>query len=290
MKFNIFTLQPTIFDSFLTTSLVARGISQGIISVSRTNLREEYGVGGYKQIDDKPFGGGSGMVIQPEPIYNALKDKQLISTLFTPSEVILVHKKLLPNNSLFYQKWKKNKQIIRKVTISLSPRGYPVNQQIVEWIANNFDDIGILCGRYEGFDHRVSELVDIELSIGDFILNGGEVAAMCIIESVSRLLPGFVTKTENVTHDSFSSELNYYREQAEYVIGKRNISINLKEPNQKANSILFDDEKWKKEIKSKIEHPQYTRPEIWQNMKVPEVLLTGDHKKIQNWRYKWWDV
>lgn len=291
MLYNIFSLQPRIFDSFLNNSLIARGINQDIIRVNITNWREKYGIGGYKQVDDKPFGGGSGMVLQPDQIYQALFDKNLVSTLFNPPINETVHKKLLPNNSLFYQKWKENPESIRKVTVSLTPRGFPINQQLVEWLAGNFDEIGVLCGRYEGFDHRVNEMVDLELSLGDFVLNGGEVAAEALIECVSRLLPGFVTKSENVTHDSFSSELNYYHEQHEYVVGKHKLQLQDKATKQEKKEIssLFDDNSWKANILPKIEHPQYTRPEVWHNLKVPEVLLAGNHKEIQKWRYNWWE-
>jgi tRNA (guanine37-N1)-methyltransferase len=288
MRFNIFTIQPAIFDSFLTNSLIARGIAQDIIDINRINWRDQFGVGGYKQIDDKPFGGGSGMVLQPDPIYNALLDQNMISQLYKKHENITPHSKTIPNNSKFFNLWQQNPQSTKKVTISLTPRGFPINQQIVEWVAGNFDEVGILCGRYEGFDHRVNELVDLELSLGDFVLNGGEVAAMALIEATSRLLPGFVTKSENVMHDSFSSELNYYREQEEYSIGKKKI---LSEKTQQVTvkpKTLFEDNLWLKNILPYIEHPQYSRPEIWENMQVPEVLLSGNHKDIQAWRLNWW--
>jgi tRNA (guanine37-N1)-methyltransferase len=288
MKYTIFTLQPNIFDSFLSNSLIARGIAGNIISVSRINWREKYGVGGYKQIDDKPFGGGSGMVLQPDPIYKALLDNNLINLLNTVPELESEHKKTLPNNSFFYKHWKANTSATKKVTISLTPRGYPLNQQVVEWLSANFDEIGILCGRYEGFDHRVNEFVDLEISLGNYVLNGGEVAAMALIESTARLVPGYVTKTENVDHDSFSSELNYYRENEEYSIGKKNISKNdkHKEPKTIVDN-LFDDSNWIQNIQPNIEHPQYTRPELWQNMQAPKVLLKGNHKEIQKWRSEW---
>jgi tRNA (guanine37-N1)-methyltransferase len=288
MLYTIFTLQPSIFDSFLSNSLIARGIANHIISVYRVNWREGYGVGGYKQIDDKPFGGGSGMVLQPDPIYNSLADQNLISKLYKKPDIETKHAKTLPNNSLFYEQWVKNPIETRKVVISLTPRGYPMTQETAEWLSTNFDEIGILCGRYEGFDHRVNELVDLELSIGNYVLNGGEVAAMALIESTARLIPGFVTKSENVTHDSFSSELNYYRENEEYVVGKNR---RLKTEKSKINKkiILFDDIKWMQNIQPFIEHPQYTRPEIWKNMQVPQILLEGNHKKIQNWRSNWFN-
>jgi tRNA (guanine37-N1)-methyltransferase len=284
MKFNIFTLHPTIFDSFFGTSLIARGISQNIIQETRINWRDKYGIGGYNQIDDKPFGGGSGMVIQPDQIYQSLLEHNAVSPLFTAQEDKKEHNKLTPNNPLFFEYWLKNKPT--NVTISLTPRGYQYNQKMAEWLAGNFETINILCGRYEGFDHRVDEAVDLELSIGNFVLNGGEVAAMTVIESVSRLIPGFVTKDTSVLHDSFSSELNHYREDREYVIGKRNLGKITPEVQTQAPSIqnLFNEQDWIKNILPFLEHPQYTRPEIWHNMKVPQVLLDGNHKEIDKWR------
>jgi tRNA G37 N-methylase TrmD len=185
--------------------------------------------------------------------------------------------------------------LLQKCTISLTPRGFPLNQQIVEWLAN-FQELNILCGRYEGFDARVSEAMDLELSVGNFVLNGGEVAAMSLIEAVSRLVPGFISKTESVAHDSFSSGLNYYQEQEEFVIGKTKTEERKRLQDQKPSVIptvvqpqnLFDDTLWRRSILPYIEHPQYTRPEIWNNWKVPEVLLSGNHRKVQDWRRDWY--
>jgi tRNA (guanine37-N1)-methyltransferase len=283
MHYTIFTLQPNIFDSFLSTSLISKGIESQVITVSRVNWRDQYGIGGYKQIDDKPFGGGHGMVLQPGPIYNALVQHNLISELFSVPKEKSEHKKILPNNSDFFKLWKQNPAKKRKVTI-------PMNQQIAEWLSSNFDEIGILCGRYEGFDHRVSEIVDLELSLGNYVLNGGEVAAMAIIESTARLVPGFVTKSENVLHDSFSSGLNYYNENEEFVVGKNNLAHKKIEPIIVETKNLFDEGVWKQNILPFIEHPQYTRPEIWENLTVPDILLGGNHKIIQKWRSQWWVI
>jgi len=297
MFYRIFSIQPDIFSSFWNNSLIARGLSKNIISYEMLNWRDKYGVGSYKQIDDKPFGGGAGMVLQPEPIYNALKDVAGISSLFKPALEAQNHFKLEPNNSQFWNLWKALNSVnpTKKATISLTPRGFPITQQVVEWLAANFDELNILCGRYEGFDARVSEIVDLELSIGNFVTNGGEAPAMSLIEGISRLLPDFVTKNNTVLHDSFSSKLNFYPEQNEFVIGKNKLGqANLKktelddifgsivEPN------LFNDGWWKSNILPFIEHPQYSRPEIWHNLQVPQVLTTGDHKKIQQYRMKWY--
>lgn len=309
MLFRVFSLHPRIFDSFFATSLIARGLEKGIIKKEVVNWREDFGVGNYKQVDDSPFGGGTGMVLQPEPIYQALKKYDAVSHLFDPPKKDTVHKRIVPNNSKFYNEWLKESGVLglikgkevektrvltpeklflspvtQKCTVSLTPRGFPINQQIVEWLAN-FQEINILSGRYEGFDSRVSEVVDLELSVGNYVLNGGEVAAMSLIEAVSRLVPGFIKKFESVSHDSFSSGLNYYQEQEKYVLGKKGKAVKQEDEDVYQ---LFKDEKWKKKVMPYIEHPQYTRPEVWQGYKVPKVLSSGNHKAIQDWRKKWW--
>ena len=318
MKFRLFTLHPDLFTSFTSVSLIARGIAKDVLSLDLVNWRDKFGVGKYKQVDDKPFGGGSGMVLMAEPIYQSLTEYEAISPLYKPKaevpaqtqelqnfidnlpetqdvrDLMNYHKRVLPNNAKFQklvEESKTTKNPITKATIMMTPRGYPVTQQVCEWLATNFDELNIICGRYEGFDSRVSELVDLELSVGSFVTNGGEVPAMCMIEGVARLVPGFITKTSSVTHDSFSSGLNQYIEQSEYIIGKNNLG---KSP---ANSsirqitpekpFLFNDNTWVSKYLPQLEHPQYTRPTIWQEMSIPPVLQSGNHKKIQQWRIKW---
>jgi tRNA G37 N-methylase TrmD len=289
MDFKIFTLHPDIFTSFKGNSLIARGFSQNIIDIETINWREKFGVGNYKQVDDKPFGGGSGMVLQTEPIYQALNEKNAISPLFKIPKEVEIHNRIEPNNQNFWH-YKNQNTNHKKVTISLTPRGFPLNQQICEWLTKDFEEINILCGRYEGFDARVSEFVDLELSIGDFVTNGGEVPAMCLIEAVSRLVPGFITKDTSVLHDSFSSELNKYQEQEELIVGKKRLESGktIFEVSKNNNINLFDNNFWRKNIAPSIEHPQYTRPEIWNNWQAPEVLIGGDHKKIHRWRNNWY--
>jgi tRNA (guanine37-N1)-methyltransferase len=296
VQYRIFTLHPDIFTSFLANSLIARGQAKDIISVNLVNWREKYGVGEYKQVDDKPFGGGHGMVLQPEPIYQALHEFGGVSSFFKELSTPEIHNHPLPNNSNFY-----TKSDFSKVTISLTPRGFRLNQQMFEWLAR-FQEMNILCGRYEGFDARVSDMIDLELSLGDFVLNGGEVAAMSLVEGVSRLIPGFVTKSGTVMHDSFSSSLNHYEEQREFVIGKHNLNtINQSKKlsidptlddvlNELSldGSNIFDDIEWARTVLPRIEHPQYTRPSEWRGLKVPDVLLEGNHKKIQDWRTNWY--
>ncbi|MBC7406328.1 MAG: hypothetical protein H7230_02570 [Candidatus Parcubacteria bacterium] len=318
MKFRLFTLHPDLFTSFTSVSLIARGIAKDVLSLDLVNWRDKFGVGKYKQVDDKPFGGGSGMVLMAEPIYQSLAEYEAISPLYKPKaeapaqthefqnfidnlpetqdvrDLMNYHKRVLPNNAKFQKLVEESKATsspITKATIMMTPRGYPVTQQVCEWLATNFDELNIICGRYEGFDSRVSELVDLELSVGSFVTNGGEVPAMCMIEGVARLVPGFITKTSSVTHDSFSSGLNQYIEQSEYIIGKNNLgkspansSIRQISPEK---PVLFNDNTWVSKYLPQLEHPQYTRPTIWQEMSIPPVLQSGNHKKIQQWRIKW---
>ena len=408
MLFKIFTLHPDIFESFTKNALIARGVAKKVIEFQMINWRDKNGIGNYKQVDDSPFGGGSGMVLMAEPIvksmeengcfeefskntpFEGVKSKALglltndqftvidrhserieesptiennisnqnvpitdlektilkpqnhpVSFAATPREGnftqhdsklvsflnntdVAYHESYLPNNAQFCNDLKSGKKQTKKVNIMMTPRGFPMNQKVVEWLANDFDEINILCGRYEGFDARVNVYVDLELSIGNFVLNGGEVGAMCLVEAVSRLVPDFITKNNSVLHDSFSSGLNEYKE-FQFDNSKQQYKNNLKksisvaatpmsplsfetknkveaglsrheskmemEPQgflYKNENNLFDNNWWKNNILPYIEHPQYTRPEIWRDLSVPSILKTGDHAKIQKWRKKWY--
>jgi tRNA (guanine37-N1)-methyltransferase len=283
MNFRIFTLHPDIFRSFLGNSLIARGIQNKIIDVELFDWRQKFGIGNYKQVDDSPFGGGSGMVLMAEPIISALESVNCINQ----NEIKETeHASFLPNNASFFEKVNNGVLNTKKVNIVLTPRGFRYNQPIAEWISENFEEVNLLCGRYEGFDARVSDYVDLELSIGDFVLNGGEVGAMAIIESISRLVPGFITKNTSVLHDSFSSGLNAYSEFA-FENGSKEFK-NQFETKTDAKIKLFDNQNWIETVLPFIEHPQYTRPQSWRNIEVPQVLLSGDHSKIQKWRKKWY--
>jgi tRNA (guanine37-N1)-methyltransferase len=283
MKYRIFTLYPQIFDSFLDTSLIARAKAKGVLEFELVNWRQEFGTRGHKQIDDKPYGGGSGMVLQVEPIFNALSKYNSLSPLFTNPEY-----SIYPNNKKFYDLCQKDKNV-KKVSILLGPRGYPVTQKTCEWLAQNFEELNILCGRFEGFDYRVNAMVDLELSIGDFVINGGEVASMALVEGVSRLIPGFITKETSVLHDSFSSSLNHYRESEAFVNFSKKEKKELEQGNLNPNnkiSELFDESWWLSRI-TLYEHPQYTRPESFLGLNVPKVIIEGNHKEVVKWRLQW---
>jgi tRNA (guanine37-N1)-methyltransferase len=350
MQFKIFSLYPQIFQSFLDTSLVARGIAKNIIEVKLIDWREKYGIGGYKQVDDKPFGGGSGMVLMADPIIQAMLEHDAInfdySALGNEKNTVILSgakdplpiKNTLqnispltkgdvrrtegfvstekftpptPNNSTFEKLIKQNRNNpkqsqIRKVNILTTPRGFPFDQKIAQWIASEFDEINILCGRFEGFDNRVNDYVDLELSMGNYVLNGGEVPAMAMVEAISRLVPEFITKDTSVLHDSFSQELNSYQEfefdnsrentknRMNKIKGIKNssvveaASVSALTQNKKTQLNLFSNSYWIANILPHIEHPQYTRPLEWKGKIVPKVLISGDHAKIQKWRMRWW--
>ena len=207
MKFNILTLFPEIFQSFTTQSLISKAIENDLISFECYNFRQ-FGLGKHAQVDDMPYGGGAGMVIRPEPVIETLEAHQLNET----------HRVLI------------------------SPRGKVWNQQKARTFSQMKKPITFICGRYEGFDARISDYVDEEISIGDYVLMGGEIAVMAIVESVSRLIPGVVGNFGSTEEESFGHGL--------------------------------------------LEYDQYTRPAEFRGEKVPDVLVSGNHQKIRDWRHQ----
>ncbi|TSC96166.1 MAG: tRNA (guanine37-N1)-methyltransferase [Parcubacteria group bacterium Athens1014_10] len=227
MKFDILTIFPSAFDSYFNLSIIKRAQKKGLIVIKEYNIRD-YTNDKHKKVDDKPYGGGPGMVMKIEPIYQALEAVKKKEVKFAG---------------------RKNKQKI----ILLSPRGKTFNQKTAEKYSK-LDRIIFICGHYEGVDERVKKLIDEEISIGDYVLSGGELGAMVIIDAVTRLIPGVLGNQESLKEESF-------------------------------NQSKFKS----KNLKVTLEYPQYTRPEIFlfnKNLKhkVPKILLSGDHKKIQDWR------
>jgi tRNA (guanine37-N1)-methyltransferase len=207
MEFHVITLFPEMFAA-LDAGLIGRAREQGIINVRTHNLRE-YGLGNYRQVDDTPYGGGSGMVMRPEPIASAID-------AVTKDQPGLLK-------------------------ILMTPQGERFDQPMAREFAALRPGLLFIAGRYEGVDDRVHELVDREISIGDYVLSGGEMAAMVVIEAVARLVTGVIGNPESLAEESF---------------GNGNL----------------------------LEYPQYTRPEEFRGMRVPEILLSGDHGKIRAWR------
>lgn len=203
MRIHVITMFPEYFTGPLQTSIVGRGIEDGALSIDLVDLRE-HGVGRHRQLDDAPFGGGPGMVMMIEPLASALEPlSDTHRVLFTPS-------------------------------------GEPMSQTMLDGWANQ-DEITFVCGRFEGVDQRVvDKFIDHEVSLGDYVLAGGEVAAAAAIEGVARLLPGVVGNPQSTEKESFRHGL--------------------------------------------LEEPVYTRPAVFDGMHVPEVLLSGDHGKIADWR------
>ncbi|MFV0275398.1 MAG: tRNA (guanosine(37)-N1)-methyltransferase TrmD [Bacilli bacterium] len=205
MKIDIVTLFPKMFDGFLSESIISRAIKSKLVEVNIHNLRD-YTTYNHNQVDATPYGGGAGMVLMVEPVYNAL------SALKTKDSL----------------------------TIMLTPGGITHNQQFAKSLINE-KHIILLCGHYEGFDERIKKYVDVLVSIGDYVLTGGEIPAMVISDSVIRLISG-VIKEESHEKESFSNNV--------------------------------------------LDYPIYTKPRIFDNMEVPEVLLSGHHKNIENYRIK----
>ncbi|MCA9232080.1 MAG: tRNA (guanosine(37)-N1)-methyltransferase TrmD [Planctomycetales bacterium] len=214
MRFDVLTLFPDIFSGYMTQSLLKLAIERSLVEINLHNLRD-WSRDKHQCVDDRPFGGGAGMVIKPEPAVEAVEAVQKMSN--RPGHLVM-----------------------------LSPQGRKLDQPLVEELANH-DRILLLCGRYEGFDQRVSDILQPdEVSVGDFILNGGEVAAMMIIDTTIRLVPGVLGDENSSRFDSFS-----------------------------ANELSSD---------RRLEHAQYTRPREYRGLEVPEVLLSGDHQAIARWR------
>ncbi len=231
MKFNVITIFPEIIEHYCATTIIGRAQKNKIISVNAVQLRD-FAIDNHKTVDDTPYGGGAGMVMKPDIIFAALKSIDAIP--FSKVDGLTKVKKIF-NGSL--------KQ--KKRTVLLSPRGRQFNQEIAkQW--SNLNEITFICGRYEGVDQRVVDhLIDEEISIGPYVLAGGELGALTIIEAVARLLPGVLGNADSLIDETF-------------------------------NSLEIDD----------AEYPQYTRPVDFKGWKVPEILLSGDHKKIAAWRQK----
>jgi tRNA (guanine37-N1)-methyltransferase len=208
-RIDVLTLFPAIFDGFLSQSIVRRAIDKGLVQIERWDIRS-WAEGKHKPVDDRPFGGGPGMVLMAPPAVTAV---EAVTALAEPPGRL----------------------------IALSPQGRRLDQQWVRKLACEGRLI-LLCGRYEGFDERIIEILRPELlSVGDFILSGGEVAAMVVLDSVVRLIPGVLGDAQSVVDESFGPD-------------------------------------------GGLEYPQYTRPRVYRDRAVPEVLLSGDHAAIARWR------
>lgn len=243
MKFNVVTIFPDIIKNYCNETILGRAQKKNIIEVNALNLRD-FTHDKHKTVDDTPYGGGAGMVMKPEPIYEALQSIDAIP--FRKADGVTKIKKI------FTLDIKKKKR-----TVLLSPRGRQFDERLAEeW--SKYSEITFVCGRYEGIDERVVEhMVDEEVSIGPYVLAGGELGALIIIEAVARLLPGVLGNPESLDEETFNTT-------------------------QQHDNITTQD----KGIVVMTEYPQYTKPSDFKGWKVPDILLSGDHKKISEWRKK----
>lgn len=219
MRIQVITLFPEMFPAILNASMLWKAQDKGLVTFEYVNLRD-YGLGKRKTVDDTPYGGGDGMLLKPEPLVAAIEA--------ACQEVNSTSSGGVENT--------------KKRTILMTPRGKRYTQAKARELAH-CDDLIFVCGRYEGYDERVTEFVDEQISIGDYVLTGGELASMVVIDSVVRLIPGVLGGEKSAEIESFSEG---------------------------------DD----------VEFPQYTRPEEFRGVKVPDVLLSGNHAEIEKWREK----
>ena len=250
INFHIMTLFPGMFDSVINTSIIGRAVMNGLINVSTVNFRE-YTNEKHGHVDDAPFGGGAGMVIMCQPVYDAWK---AICDRISDAG--------------------RNK---KPRVIYTSPAGRVFDQHMARELAYE-EDLIILCGHYEGIDQRVLEIIGAEeVSIGDYILTGGELPAMVMIDAVSRMVPGVLGNEDSGEDESFSPvypEREFTRKVRKQVYGdllsRRETDAGSDESEEPVLRLL--------------EYPQYTRPEEYMGLKVPEILLSGDHAKVNAWR------
>ena len=204
-KFEVVTLFPKAFELIKNLGVITRALEMNLINVNLYNLRE-FGEGSYRQVDDKPYGGGSGMVLKPEPIYKAYGSIN---------------------------------KFPKSATLLMTPQGKVLKQKdLFRW--STLDQIILICGQYEGFDERIRKLADEEISLGDYVLSGGEIPAMSIINGLTRLLPGTLGDPNSLIDESHNSSL--------------------------------------------LEYPHFTRPLVFKGMKVPDILVSGNHEEIKLWR------
>ena len=259
MKFNILTLFPEMVMSGLNTSIIGRGIDNGLLTIEATDIRD-YAFNKHKSVDDYPYGGGAGMLIQAEPVYQAylavtgeaakeslrneseacneeISDEIIEGAGDDSTEKVSDDAKEKDSERGLEEDVKKSPRVIY-----LSPIGKVFNQTLAEELAKE-EELILLCGHYEGIDERVlEEIVTDYISIGDYVVTGGELPAMILVDAVSRLLPGVLSNNASTDFESFQDNL--------------------------------------------LEYPHYTRPEDWRGKKVPEILLSGHHANIEKWRHQ----
>ncbi len=243
MKFNILTIFPEMITDYASKSILKRGQEAGAIDIAAVNIRD-FATDKHSTVDDTPYGGGAGMVMKPEPIYAALKSIDAIP--FAKDTGLQKVKKIFTGGLTK-----------KKRTVALSPRGRQFDQRVAEeW--SRLDELTLICGRYEGIDQRVVDhMIDEEISVGPYVLAGGELGALGIVEAVSRLIAGVLGNPESLQEETFGQQTTDNRQQA--------VDSSLSTVVQK-------------------EYDHYTKPSDFKGWKVPDVLLSGDHKRIEEWR------
>jgi tRNA (guanine37-N1)-methyltransferase len=212
LKIDVVTIFPQLFDNILEYGVLKESRAQKLCEFTAYDLRD-FTIDKHKKVDDRPFGGGPGMVMTAQPLDDAVS---------------------------FIKQQNSKRNIINSKTILLSPQGLKLDQKMLHYFVS-LENIILICGRYEGVDERAIDLlVDMEVSIGDYVLTGGEIPAMVIIDGVIRLIEGIVGKEQSLVNESFEQDL--------------------------------------------LDFPQYTRPEVYKGLSVPEVLLSGNHGRIDKWR------
>lgn len=244
MKITVITLFPQMIECFINQSIVARAIKKKLVEIEIVNLRD-FAKDKYGTVDDRPYGGGTGMLLKVDCLKRAIDNvKCPVSRQGGQMSNVKCH----------------------KYTILTSARGSAYNQEKAR-AYSKLNHLVIVAGHYEGVDERVSHYVDEEVSLGDFVMTGGEITASAIIDSVVRLLPNVLKKNDAVEEESFFQiSINRLIE----ILGEKSALKSLKKKGVKKVRLL--------------EYPQYTRPEEYKRLKVPPVLLSGDHKKIEKWR------
>lgn len=253
MKITVITLFPEMIKAFCSESIVKRAQDKGLVEIEIVNLRD-FAVDSYGSVDDRPYGGGAGMVLRADVVGKAIakvkNQKSKIKSLNSEKN----------NNNESMEQCSNEKIVIT------SARGKVYSQRMAQEYAK-LEHLIILAGHYEGFDERVHEMGDEEVSIGDYVLTGGEIPAAVILDSVVRLLPGVLKKEEATVNESFFKiSIN----QLIKMLGEDDVLMNLKSRGQTEVMLL--------------EYPQYTRPETFEDKKVPTVLLSGNHAEIEKWK------
>jgi tRNA (guanine37-N1)-methyltransferase len=263
MRFDVLTLFPELIQSYCNTSILANAQKSKACELFVHNPRD-FSLNKHKKVDDTPYGGGAGMLLSPQPFYDCLESVMISS-----------------NSLVAFEEDDKNAEIGVQLhapeVIIFSPRGEVLNQQLVSELAQK-KQIIMLCGHYEGFDERIYSLATKVISLGDFILTGGELAAMAVIDAVSRLVPNVLGSAESHAADSFST--------AQELFHLNDYDFTKAELKRLQDLLLDYDVKSLESFQALrlLEYPHYTRPKDFCGKTVPEVLQSGDHKKILFWR------